>query len=149
MLTKIRKVTTHMRKDIKSHICNANKYTPRSYVPNVHFVNSLMPINIQDSIKQGNISIFLLSDVPSIKDINNSLSFNFVETRFGTLAFTSKHNIESLKSYLNVDFHIVEVKNDEFLVHLLNNKGVGMVIYNAYCDLRTKSSYFLYFEVSN
>jgi hypothetical protein len=119
------------------------KYSPHSSTTKIHFVNCLQNNTIKNSQ-----SLFLLSDVPEIKDINNSILFNFVETRFGTLAFTSKHNLESLKSYLKIDFHIIKINSEQFITYSKNNKSIGMVIYNAYCDLHTKTSYFLYYEVS-
>lgn len=120
-----------MASDLKV-LQNALKKT----VPSTHFVNG---INVSEEVVDSKV-VYVFKD-PIVE------TDSFVHIKQGVLSATSSTTLEALKKHLDLYFLVYGISQKDFQVYLSNSKMNGIVIYNAYCDLRNKNTYFLYFEI--
>lgn len=115
----------------------------RGNEPSVHLVDTL---NVNHELKQSK-SLYVFCDLPKVKDMKNVLCYTFLETRHGVLVSTNKDMLTSIKNYLDLPHYVVEVKRDDYNIFADKNNTPTIVLYNAYCDLTSESTYFLYFTL--
>lgn len=104
--------------------------------PSTHFVNGL---NVSEQVTDTKV-LYVFKD----PIINND---RLIHIKQGALAATSASTLEALKNHLDLYFNVNAISQKDFVVYLSNTKVNGIVIYNAYCDIRNKNTYFLYFEM--
>ena len=105
--------------------------------PSAHFVNGL---NVADDVVNSKV-VYVFKD--PIKDDDT-----LVHIKQGALAATSSYTMDTLKKHLDLDFDVFAITQKDFKLYLNDTNVNGIVIYNAYSDMRFKATYFLYFDVS-
>lgn len=110
----------------------------------VHLVNGL---NVDRKVVETE-TLYVLCDCPKIKDIANTLSYVILETKKGILVFTDEEHIRILKNHLQHPYYIVKINKNDLIKYTKSVKSSCIVIYNSYTDIETRSSYFLYYDLS-
>jgi hypothetical protein len=108
----------------------------KKQIPSTHFVNG---INVSEEVLDSKI-MYVFKDPIMETD-------NFVQIKQGVLSATSSTTLEALKKHLDLYFLVYGISQKDFRVYLSHSQVNGIVIYNAYSDLRNKNTYFLYFEM--
>lgn len=105
-------------------------------------------INVESSLKHIE-KLYVLSDVPKVKDATKTLGYTFLETHHGVLASTNQDMMKSIKVFLDLPHYVIAVGRQDYDIYIsyVNSKSRTVVIYNAYCDIYSKSTYFLYFTL--
>jgi hypothetical protein len=128
---------------------STNNYNDISANNNVipPYVNFVEKHHLQDHSKIRNSFFYVLCDHPEIKDITNKLSYNLVENTNGVIAFTSRHNLEFLRTYLHHPFHVIELSYNELEKYKATSNNNIHVIYNSYSDIKLQKTYFLFYNL--
>lgn len=121
-----------------------NTFANKRNILSVHLVNGL---NIDKNIIQSEY-FYVLCDSPKIKDITHTLSYHILDSPKGILAFTNKEHVQVLREYLHLPYHVVKIEQRDLISYNEITKTKSIVLYNSYTDIESKSSYFLYFELS-
>lgn len=90
---------------------------------------------------------YVLCDVPEIKNFDAPLTYNILENSSGVIAFTSRHNLEFLRSYIKHPYHVVELNESQLLQFLEAGNRKGVAIHNCYSDIYEQKTYFIFHEL--
>lgn len=110
----------------------------------VHFINGTPPCFKKPQI------LYCLSDIPKIKDSSNRLNFTIAECDNGLLMFEERAHLLVLKDYLKLDYYVTGLTDDQLNSYRVKLNGTCsdvVIVYNSYSDLKTRSSYFLYYTI--
>lgn len=136
--TKFRKLTK--KNDItKSVMANDLKIIQDALKKQSHSTHFVDSINVSEKVMNTKV-LYVFKD----PIINND---NFVHIKQGVFAATSSFTLEVLKEHLDLYFEVYGITQKDFIVYLSIKEANGIVIYNAYSDLQSKNTYFLYFEM--
>jgi hypothetical protein len=103
--------------------------------PSVHFVNG---INVSDDVINTKV-VYVFKDPLQTND-------KLVHINQGVLAALYPTTLEFLKTKLDLYFQVYAISKKDFTLYLQDNNVDGIVIYNAYSDIRKKTTYMLYFD---
>lgn len=120
------------------------KIVQRATPPRVHLVNGL---NVNPTVLE-KTHLYVLCDCPKVKDISKTLSYSFIESRHGIFAFIDKSILETLKNYLGLEYHIIEITKEDLQYYVDTIHVPAAVIYNSYSDIGDRTSYFLFYVIN-
>jgi hypothetical protein len=103
--------------------------------PSVHLVNG---INVSDDVINTKV-VYVFKDPLQNND-------KLVKVNQGVLAATYPTTLDSLKTKLDLYFPVYAISKKDFKLYLQEHNVNGIVIYNAYSDMRKKTTYMLYFD---
>jgi hypothetical protein len=103
--------------------------------PSIHFVNG---VNVSDDVL--NTKVIYVFKNPHQND-------KLVHIKQGALGAVSSSTLDSLKTHLDLNFQVYAITQKDFKLYLQDNRIDGVVIYNAYSDIRKKATYILYFDM--
>lgn len=109
----------------------------------IHLVDGL---NVE-KVVMNTETLYVLSDVPKVKDMSKFLTYTFLDTKHGILACTSKQILTKIKDHLELPHYVIQMTKLDFNTYISTNRLSAIVIYNCYSDLTSKATYFLYYSL--
>jgi hypothetical protein len=103
--------------------------------PSVQIVNG---VNVSEDVINTKV-IYVYKDPLQNND-------KLVHIKQGVLAAISPNILKSLTQHLDICFQVYAISKKDFKVYLQENDVDGIIIYNAYSDIRKKKTYILYFD---
>jgi hypothetical protein len=103
--------------------------------PSIHFVNG---VNVSQDVMNTKV-------IYAFKDPHND--DKFIHIKQGALGAVSSFALSSLKTHLDLNFNVYAITQNDFKLYLKDNNINGVIIYNAYSDVKKKATYILYFDL--